>query len=170
MAGHYLPSQSTTSYPMDSIQRNLDWVHIGSYDYHLSTKENFTGAKEWIRRGLPAKKMVLGLAYHGYAWTLVDPKDNAIGSPARGRAITTDGSMSYKYIKTYLRSYGVKVVYNTSYVANYCVIGSFWIGFDDVDAIKTKVSYAREKGLMGYKVWQVPNDDNWVLSKATKIL
>ncbi|KAI8570451.1 hypothetical protein RHMOL_Rhmol01G0035000 [Rhododendron molle] len=170
---------------MGSIQRNLDWVHIGSYDYHLSTKENFTGAhsalydsssninteygiKEWIRRGLPAKKMVLGLAYHGYAWTLVDPKDNAIGSPARGRAITADGSMSYKYIKSYLRSYGVKVVYNASYVANYCVIGSFWIGFDDVEAIKTKVSYAREKGLLGYKVWQVPNDDNWVLSKAAQ--
>ncbi|KAI8570444.1 hypothetical protein RHMOL_Rhmol01G0034200 [Rhododendron molle] len=183
MAGHYLPSQSTTSYPMDSIQRNLDWVHIGSYDYHLSTKENFTGAhsalydpssntntdygiKEWIRRGLPAKKMVLGLAYHGYVWTLVDPKDNAIGSPARGRAITADGLMSYKYIKSYLRSYGVKGVYNASYVANYCIIGSFWIGFDDAEAIKTKVSYAREKGLLGYKVWQVPNDDNWVLSKA----
>ncbi|KAI8570442.1 hypothetical protein RHMOL_Rhmol01G0034000 [Rhododendron molle] len=185
MAGHYLPSQSTKSYPMDSIQRNLDWVHIGSYDYHLSTKENFTGAhsalydpssntntdygiKEWIRRGLPAKKMVLGLAYHGYVWRLVDPKDNAIGSPARGRAITAHGSMSYKYIKSYLRSYGVKVVYNVSYVANYCIIGSFWIGFDDVEAIKTKVSYAREKGLLGYKVWQVPNDDNWVLSKAAQ--
>ncbi|KAG5564154.1 hypothetical protein RHGRI_000370 [Rhododendron griersonianum] len=100
---------------------------------------------------IPAKEMVLGLAYHGYAWTLVDPKDNAIGSPARGRASTADGSMSYKYIKTYLRSYGVKVMYNASYVANYCIIGSFWIGFDDVEAIKTKVLYAREKELLGYK-------------------
>ena len=30
-------------------------------------------------------KLVLGLPYHGYAWTLVDPKDNAMGAPALGR-------------------------------------------------------------------------------------
>ncbi|KAG5564148.1 hypothetical protein RHGRI_000365 [Rhododendron griersonianum] len=185
MAGHYLPSKNITSYPMESIRRNVDWVHIVSYDYHLSTAANFTGAhsalydpssnistdygiKEWISRGLPADKMVLGLAYHGYAWTLVDPMANAIGSPGRGPAVTLDGSMSYRFIKSYMKCYGEKVGYNSTYVTNYCISGSVWIGYDDVEAIRTKVSYAREKGLLGYKVWQVSNDDNWVLSKAAQ--
>ncbi|XP_058215475.1 uncharacterized protein LOC131326638 [Rhododendron vialii] len=185
MAGHYLPSKNITSYPMESIRRNLDWVHIVSYDYHLSTTANFTGAhsalydpssnistdygiKEWISRGFPADKMVLGLAYHGYAWTLVDPMANEIGSPGRGPAVTLDGSMFYKFIKSYMRCDGEKVVYNSTYVTNYCISGSVWIGYDDVEAIRTKVSYAREKGLLGYKVWQVSNDDNWVLSKAAQ--
>ncbi|KAH7859576.1 hypothetical protein Vadar_002773 [Vaccinium darrowii] len=183
MAGHYLPSLNNTSYPMDSIRRNLDWVHIISYDYHLSTKQNFTaahsalydpssnvstdyGIKEWISRGLPVTKMVLGLAYHGYAWTLVDPKNNAIGSPARVRARTLDGSMFYKFIKSYMKCYGEEVGYNSTYVTNYCITGSVWIGYDDVEAIRTKVSYVREKGLLGYKVWQVSADENWVLSTA----
>ncbi|KAK1583697.1 hypothetical protein Q3G72_026183 [Acer saccharum] len=41
-----------------------------------------------------------------------------------------------------------------------------WIAFDDVESIQTKVSYAKEKGLLGYWVWQVAYDDNWVLSQA----
>ncbi|XP_058179978.1 cysteine-rich receptor-like protein kinase 10 [Rhododendron vialii] len=183
MAGHYLPSKNTTSYPMESIRRNFDWVHIVSFFYHLPTMEKFTGAhsalydpssnvstdygiKEWIGRGLPAKKMVLGLPYHGYAWTLLDPSANEIGSPATGPAVTVDGSMFYKFIKLNKRCDGEKVVYNSTYVTNYCIDGSVWIGYDDVEAIRTKVSYAREKGLLGYKVWHVANDYNWVLSKA----
>ncbi|KAF7152062.1 hypothetical protein RHSIM_Rhsim01G0039900 [Rhododendron simsii] len=46
--------------------------------------------------------------------------------------------------------------------------GSVWIGYDDVKAIRTKVFYAREKRLLGYKVWHASNDDNWVLSKAAQ--
>ncbi|KAF7154814.1 hypothetical protein RHSIM_Rhsim01G0037000 [Rhododendron simsii] len=110
--------------------------------------------------------MVFGLPYHGYAWTLLDPSANEIGSPATGPAITLDGSMFYKFIKSYMRCDGEKVVYNSTYVTNYCINCSVWIGYDDVEAIRTKVSYARDKGLLGYKLWHVANDDNWVLSKA----
>ncbi|KAF7152833.1 hypothetical protein RHSIM_Rhsim01G0040900 [Rhododendron simsii] len=181
LAGYYLPSKDSTSYPMESIRRNFDWVLIVSFFYHLPTMENFTGAhsalydpssnvstdykiKEWISRGLPAEKMVLGLPY---AWTLLDPSaNNEIGSPATGPAVTLDGSMSYKFIKSTMRCDGEKVVYNSTYVTNYCINGSVWIGYDDVEAIRTKVRYAREKRLLGYKVWHVANDDNWVLSKA----
>ncbi|KAL8133333.1 hypothetical protein AgCh_008699 [Apium graveolens] len=183
MAGYYSPHEGTKSYPIDSLRRNLDWIHIVAYDYHLPSTENFTaahsalydpasqmntdyGIKEWIKRGIPATKLVLGLPYHGYAWTLVNPAHNSIGSPARGLAITEDGSMSYSYIKKYLSSYGAVSVYNSTYVVNYFIINSYWIGYDDVDAIRTKVAYAKDLGLLGYKVWQVPNDYNWMLSKA----
>ncbi|KAI8023020.1 putative cysteine-rich receptor-like protein kinase 35 [Camellia lanceoleosa] len=183
MSGHYSPVVDSNKYPVKSVERNLDWVHIIAYDYYLSKRDNFTGGhaalydpssnlntdygiKEWIGIGIPASKMVLGLAYHGYAWTLVSPKENGIGAPARGLAITQDGSMSYKYIKWYMKSYKLASMYNATYVVNYCTFGLFWIGFDDVEAIRTKVSYAKDKGLLGYAVWQVPNDDNWVLTKA----
>ncbi|KAG5564152.1 hypothetical protein RHGRI_000368 [Rhododendron griersonianum] len=183
LLGYYLPSKNTASYPMESIRRNFDWVFIESYYYHLPTMENFTGAhsalydpssnistdygiKEWISRGLPADKMVLGLAYHGYAWTLLDPSANEIGSPATGPAVMSRGLIFYKFIKSSMGCDGEKVGYNSTYVTNYCINGSVWIGYDDVEAIRTKVSYAREKGLLGYKVWQVDNDYNWMLSKA----
>lgn len=184
MGGYYSPAKNSMSYPVDSIRRNLDWVHLRSYDYYMSLKDKFTaahaalydplsilntdyGIKEWLNKGLPANKLVLGLPYHGYAWTLLDPKNNAVGSPAKGTAITTDGSVNYKTIKQYMNSYRAASVFNSTYVVNYCTFGSFWIGYDDVEAIKIKVSYAKEKGLLGYIVFQVPNDDkDWTLSRA----
>jgi GH18 family chitinase len=186
MALRYLPTFEFGSYPIDSIQRNMDWAHVVAYDYHLPSKENFThahaalydpsshvntdyGIKEWLAKGFPSNKLLLGLPYHGYAWALSNPKEDAIGAPSSGLAVTQDGSMSYKYIKWYIRSYGATIIFNSTYVMNYCVIGSTWINFDDVEAIRAKIAYVKEKKLLGYNVYQVINDDNWVLSLAGTI-
>ncbi|XP_028783595.1 putative cysteine-rich receptor-like protein kinase 20, partial [Neltuma alba] len=186
MGLHYLPTVfGNLSYPVDSLVKNLNWGHILAYDYHLPSLENFThphaalydptshvntdfGIRKWLSRGFPSNKLLLGLPYHGYAWALDSPKETAIGSPSSGVAVTQDGSMSYKYIKWYVRSYRAPTLYNATYVVNYCTIGSIWINFDDVEAIKTKVAYAKEKNLLGYNVFQVINDDNWVLSEAAQ--
>ncbi|KAK9947384.1 hypothetical protein M0R45_003013 [Rubus argutus] len=185
-AVHYSPDLEDSSFPIDSIKNNLDWVHVLGYDYYTPQRSKFTGAhaalynpssnantdygiKAWIRSGLSASKLVLGLPFYGYAWTLVNPsKDNSIGAPAIGPAITKGGALSYKYINGYIQKYGAgsDVVYNAAYVAKYCVIGSIWIGFDDAEIVRLKVSYAKEKGLLGYFVWQVSLDDNWSLSLA----
>ncbi|PWA35293.1 Chitinase II [Artemisia annua] len=187
MVGYYVPELDSLSYPVDSVRRNFDWVSLRSYDYHTRFTDKFTynftaahtalydpssrvntdyGINEWVKRGLPADKMVLGLAYHGYAWTLLDPNDNGIGAPAKTGSIIGDGSLNYEYIRKYLSGYKIDPVYNSTYVINYFTFGSLWVGFDDVEAIRAKVAYAKEKGLLGYNAWQVPNDHNWDLSKA----
>ncbi|KAM2843335.1 hypothetical protein COP1_026057 [Malus domestica] len=187
MAVRYLPAFESLSYPIDSMKRNLDWAHVVAYDYHLPSKENVTGAhaalynplshvntdygiRQWLNYSFPAGKLVLGLPYHGYAWTLAKPEENnGIGAPASGTAVTKDGSMSYKYIKGYTRSYQAPIVYNATYVVNYCIIGSSWVGFDDVEAIRAKIAYAKEKKLLGSNVFLVTNDDdNWALSRAAQ--
>ncbi|KAH0652092.1 hypothetical protein KY289_029770 [Solanum tuberosum] len=187
MGAHYSPMliDQLMKYPVETIVKNFDWVHLRAYDYYLPSENNVTrahsalydpsstrntdyGIKEWIKNGLPANKIVIGLAYHGYAWTLVNPNHNMIGSPAIGPAITNDGSsMNYRTIKGYMKSSSAILVYNSTYVVNYVNIGSLWIGYDDVEAIRTKVSYAKDKGLRGFAAFQIPNDDvDWELSKA----
>lgn len=164
----------------------MDWVHISAYDYITPDNgKNSTGAHAalfdpstnsntdfgiitWIGRGLSSSKLVLALPYYGYAWTLVNPGENSIGAPARGPAVTEGGSMRYKDFKRDIQTNNAKVIYNSTYVVNYCSIGSTWIGFDDVEAVRVKVSYAKEKNLRGYVAWHVANDDNWVLSLAGK--
>ncbi|XP_022729992.1 cysteine-rich receptor-like protein kinase 19 isoform X1 [Durio zibethinus] len=175
-------SQSST-YPVEALKRNLNWLHVMAYDFYSPTWENFTrahaalydpasnfntdfGIESWINGGLPASKLVLGFPFYGYAWTLVDPKDNIIGAPASGPAISEDGDLMYKDIRNYIQRYGANSVYNGTYVVNYCTVGATWIGFDDVEVVKIKVSYAKEKKLLGYFVWQVSHDDNWMLSQA----
>ncbi|KAM1178091.1 hypothetical protein ACFX2G_017864 [Malus domestica] len=187
MAVRYIPTFESLIYPVESMKRNLDWAHVVAYDYHLHLKENVTGAyaalydhssyvntdygiKQWLNYSFPASKLVLGLPYHSYAWTIANPKDNnGIGAPASGFAVTKDGSMSYKLIKWYTRSYGGLIAYNDTYVVNYCTVGSTWINFDDVEAIRSKIAYVKAKKLLGTNVFQVGNDDEiWALSRAAQ--
>ncbi|XP_062021487.1 cysteine-rich receptor-like protein kinase 7 [Rosa rugosa] len=184
---HHMQVMDTVTDPIDSIRKNLNWVHLVAYDYYLPKEENFTHphaalydpisngtntnsrVKDLISRGLPASKLVLGLPYHGYGWTLVNPNDYNVGAAASGPSFAKDGSISYKLIKWYIKQkYGSRAVpmYNDTFVVNYCTIWSSWIDFDDVEAISAKVSYAKKMGLLGYNVFQVGNDDNWVLSRA----
>ncbi|XP_030456426.2 receptor-like serine/threonine-protein kinase SD1-6 [Syzygium oleosum] len=177
----------SVSYPLDSIQRYLDWVHLIAYDYHLPTREKFALPHAalfdpashnntdfcitWLlTRGFPARKLVLGLPYHGYAWQLEDSRDDAIGHPTVGPAVTADGSYGYKTVRSFIRDfgYGASSVYNGTYVVNFFRKGLIWINFDDVEAIRAKVTYAKGKGLLGYNVFQVGNDQNWVLSRTAQ--
>ena len=190
-AVRYSPDVKDSSFPVDSIQRSLDWVHVMAYDYYTPKWAYFTGAhaalfdpsggtntdsgiRAWIGRGLPASKLVLGFPYHGYAWTLANPDKNNIGAPATGQATSEDGSiedggaMRYKLIKRYIEKNNAEVKYNATYVVNYCVVGSTWIGFDDFEAVKDKISYAKQNNLLGYYAWHLANDDNWLLSLAGK--
>ncbi|KAJ6355225.1 hypothetical protein OIU77_005754 [Salix suchowensis] len=187
MSASYLPAQHPFTYPIDIMKRTLDWIHLIAYDYHVPAEFDFTGAhaalygpsnwvntdewiKEWLRGGLSASKLVLGLPYHGYAWTLVNPNENAIGAPSSGPDVTSDGSMGYKNIKSFIKGYGygAAAVYNSTYVMKLFVVGSTWINFDDVESIKAKISYAKENNLSGYSVFQLSNDDNWILSRAAQ--
>ncbi|KAG7942631.1 hypothetical protein I3843_16G113600 [Carya illinoinensis] len=189
MGGNRVPALSSVIYPIDSMRRNLDWVHVKAYDYHLPGRDRVTyfhaalygpsnmantdnGINEWKRRGFLPSKLVLGLPYHGYAWTLLSPQKNPVGAVSTGPAIRGDGSVGYKYFKWFIRNYAHEAVcgYNATSVVNYCTFGLTWINYDDVEAIRAKVFYAKQKGLLGYNVFQVPNDDNWVLSRAAEEL
>ncbi|KAL5774881.1 hypothetical protein ACOSP7_012438 [Xanthoceras sorbifolium] len=139
----------------------------------------FKLAAALLLNSLSANKLVLCLAYSGYAWTLVNPKENGIGAASTGPALTGSGYVLSKDVNDYIERYEAKVIFvsqislkfslkslldcshNATYVMNYCTINeTMWIGFDDVELVQTKVSYAKEKGLLGYIAWQVPNDDN----------
>ncbi|KAK9269184.1 hypothetical protein L1049_000953 [Liquidambar formosana] len=143
-----------------------DMINLGTLFDEWSNKNIDFGIKAWIAGGLPANQLILGLYYFGYAWKLVNPKDDTIGAPAEGAAISSEGYLTYAQIKQNFQQCGGASVYNASYVVNYCTIGSTWIVFEDVEAVRTKVSYAEEKRLLGYNVWQVSYDNNWVLSEA----
>ncbi|XP_040998290.1 G-type lectin S-receptor-like serine/threonine-protein kinase CES101 isoform X7 [Juglans microcarpa x Juglans regia] len=189
MTGNRLPALGSVIYPIDSMRRNLDWVHVTAYDYYLPGRDRVTyfhaalygpsnmantdnGINEWKRRGFLPSKLVLGLSYHGYAWTLLSPQKNPVGAASTGPAVTKDGFMGYKHFKWFIRNFVHEAVsgYNATSVMNYCTFAFTWINYDDVEAIRAKVSYIKQKGLLGYNIFEVCNDDNWVLSRAAGIV
>ncbi|KAF5469589.1 hypothetical protein F2P56_013651 [Juglans regia] len=182
----FSPVIKNVSYPVDSMQKNLNWINIVAQNYYNPSWENITGPRAalhdpashintadgiraWIYRGLSANKLVLGLPFFDSGWTLQNSQNNGIGAPvtgpATGRFFTEKGNIPYKNIKQlFIQRYRAAVKYNSIYVMNYCINGSTWIGFDGVEAVETKVSYAKEMGLLGYYVLEVTDDDNWELS------
>ncbi|KAJ0030082.1 hypothetical protein Pint_14766 [Pistacia integerrima] len=149
-------------------ENNFTGVNAALYD-PAGVENTDYGIREWINAGLSANKLVLLLPFYGNEWTLLNSKDNSIGAPAAGLANTTGNEfLTYKEIKDEIERRGpnVQVIYNETYVTNYFTIGTSWINFDDVEAIRAKVSYAKKKGLLGYVAWEVSFDDNWVLSEA----
>ncbi|XP_040998294.1 class V chitinase-like isoform X2 [Juglans microcarpa x Juglans regia] len=89
-----------------------------------------------------------------------------------GPATTIDGFMGYNYFKWFIRHYVQEAVsgHNATSAVNYCTFGLTWYNYDDVEAIRAKVSYVKQKGLLGYNAFHVVNDDNWVLSTAAEEL
>ncbi|XP_010323173.2 cysteine-rich receptor-like protein kinase 34 isoform X2 [Solanum lycopersicum] len=206
MASQHTPFIQDLSFPLESMRKNLDWIHVLAFDYYYPWTTNYTspaaalysdhstndnlntdyGINVWIKSGFPSEKIVLGLPFYGYVWTLVSPKNNKIGAEGTGPGpkdptygtegekepfASTNGLLEFNSIKRDMIKYRAKnSTYNSTYVMNYVSIGTTWVGFDDVESIKTKVSYAKEKNLKGYVAWQVSYDYTSILSQAAALV
>lgn len=60
-----------------------------------------------------------------------------------------DFSAIRKSSVTFSSNPNVRVMYNSTYVQNYWSIGTTWISFNDVEAIRAKISNAKSKKLAG---------------------
>lgn len=163
-------------YPGQDIANNLDWVNVMAYDLFPSDayptltqppaplrnpRGQFSadeGVTKWIQLGVPQSKLALGLPFYGFKWSLSDPNQHRLFAPATKGL----GQVKYKDIK----NAGAQIVYNSTFVTNYCFKGTDWFGYDDTQSIAAKVSYAKQKGLFGYFAWQIEQDSNWALSQA----
>ncbi|CAL9226113.1 unnamed protein product [Arabidopsis halleri] len=182
-AVYYSSNYQGVLYPVLAISNSLDWVNLMAYDFYgpgwtdvtgppaslyLPTdgRSGDSGVREWTEAGLAAKKAVLGFPYYGWAWTLADPNVNGYDADSTGPAISPDGEISYHQLKTWIVENGATTVYDEMMVGDYCYAGTTWIGYDSEKSILTKVSYAKQKGLLGYFSWHVGGDDNSELSRA----
>jgi chitinase len=163
-------------YPGQDIADNLDWVNVMTIDlftsdgYPTSTQapaplKNPTGQfsveegiTKWIGLGVPQNKIALGVPFYGFKWSLADANNHGLFATA------TQGLGAVKYRD--IINTGAEVVYDSTYVTNYCFTGTDWYGYDDTQSISAKVDYAKQNGLFGYFAWHIEQDSNWALSQA----
>lgn len=105
------------SYPVKSINANLDWVNVMCYNYCGNWDTTKTGAhaawsnpngmstrfalKSWIDAGVRRDKLVMGLPLYGYSWKLKDPRSNGIGAAAVGVGPGDNGIMTYSEVERF---------------------------------------------------------------------
>uniref|UniRef100_I3NG68 chitinase n=1 Tax=Ictidomys tridecemlineatus TaxID=43179 RepID=I3NG68_ICTTR len=168
-------------YEVDKITRNLDFINLMAYDFHgswekvtghnspLFKRQGESGAAAtfnvdaavqlWLQKGTPANKLILGMPTYGRSFTLASSSDTGVGAPATGPGapgpFTKEGG-----VLAYYEVCSWKAVHRIEdQKVPYVFQDNQWVGFDDVESFKAKVSYLKQKGLGGAMVWTLDLDD-----------
>ncbi|KAD3067986.1 hypothetical protein E3N88_35866 [Mikania micrantha] len=189
-ATYYKPKMTfdeVCTYPVESINNNLDWINAMCYDYHGSWDVGATGTlaalydpngdvstsdglHSWIDAGIQPEKLIMGLALYGRTWKLKNPAVHGIGAPAVGLGPGNDGAMLYSEVQTFNAQNKATVVFDKPTVSYYSFSGTSWIGYDDVASVKQKIQYAKSIPIGGYFFWTIVGDQNWNISQQEKTI
>ncbi|XP_028760745.1 class V chitinase CHIT5b-like [Neltuma alba] len=177
-------SLTARTYPVASINSNMDWINVMSYDYNgawsnktgplaslfnpRSNVNTVYGLRSWIRAGLSPRKITMGIPLYGRTWELKDPNLHGIGAPAVGKG-PGNGAMAYFQVEEFNRRTGARVVHDVDTVSVYSYSGTSWISYDNALTVTAKVGAAQAFGLRGYFFWAAGFDgDGKISTQASK--
>jgi chitinase len=145
----------------DLQMTNLASHHSALYASHPRAFSAAAGAEAYIRAGIPANKIMLGIAFYGHRWTTKEKE------PLYARAAYKD-TLSYTAIKKLIVKNPGAVYYDAVAQAPYYADGKVFISYDDERSILQKKLYAEQQGLLGLFAWQYGSDAGGELVHAMK--
>ncbi|WP_329116447.1 glycoside hydrolase family 18 protein [Streptomyces sp. NBC_01353] len=169
------PAKIDAGFEVRTIMRDLDFVNLQGYDFHgpwesttaqqsaLFAKNDFSvdqTVNDWLRRGAPARKLVVGMPFYGQGWTGVTGGGNGLGRPATGPAPATwaNGYEDYKALKKLADSGSYTVHRDWRNGHAWLFDGTTLWTYDDPQVLRTKSAYVRAKGLGGAMFWSLDGD------------
>lgn len=155
----------------------LDAVNIMTYDYYGSWTTN-TGhhtnlyaskqsdpfatssaeaVQDHLDAGVPAQKLVLGVAFYGYGWTGVTNSNRGLYQPYSGE------TQSYTFAdlrSRYIDQNGFVRYWDTEAQAPYLwnADDHVFITYDDERSLQRKTNFVRARGLGGVMYWEYSGD------------
>jgi chitinase len=168
---------------LSKIHPYLDFINVMTYDFHggWENRTNFHSAlfgsstnpvysyqswtdgaiQTYLNSAVPAKKLVMGIAYFGRGWQGVEPTNNGLWQGAKGSAVGShgDGVSSYRALKAEEWQYEKfrDDVTQGTWIFNRTT-GVFW-SYDDPIAIARKTYYMLSRDLAGVMIWELSADD-----------
>ncbi|WP_030775773.1 glycoside hydrolase family 18 protein [Streptomyces sp. NRRL F-2664] len=169
------PAKIDAGFDVRRIMRDLDFVTLQGYDFHVSgeprtaqqsalyARGDFSvhGTVEaWKRRGAPAHKLVMGMPFYGQGWTGVSGGGDGMGQPATGPAPATwaAGYEDYKALKKLADSGSYEVHRDRRGGHAWLFDGTTLWTYDDPQVLRAKTGYIREHGLGGAMFWSLDAD------------
>ncbi|MFC6087528.1 glycoside hydrolase family 18 protein [Sphaerisporangium aureirubrum] len=161
------------------VFRQLDFATVQGYDLH-GTWESRTGhngnlftdrkdpnpvkysvdatVRDFLERGAPAQKIVVGVPAYGQGWTGVGSADHGLYQPATGAApgLWAAGNEDYKVLATKPGRHYRDLLTGTQWLYDG---NEFW-SYDDPSTLLIKGAYIRLKGLGGSMMWSIDGDDS----------
>jgi chitinase len=174
---------------LDKIAVHLDWINLMTYDFHGSWSEltNFNAplfaakadptkdetirtrfnadaaVKAYLKAGIPADKLVLGVPFYGRGWSGVKNVNNGLYQPASKtppKGTWEAGMFDYKdlaanYVGKYQRFWHDEAKCPWLYDEK----AGIMIGYDDAESLRIKAEYVLEHRLGGVMFWELSGDD-----------
>ena len=166
---------------LKKASRHVDFMSIMAYDFHggwematnfhsplLASSADPAGPKanadfavrSYLRAGVPASKVVLGVPFYGHGWSGVPNVRHGLYQSATGLApgVWEAGTNDYRDLAPLAAADGTFRDFRTQGAWLYNpATGVFW-GFDDPVVMGVKAGYARLLGLGGVMFWELSND------------
>jgi chitinase len=133
--------------------------------------------KDFLASGVPAKKLLLGIATYGMEWTGIAVGNNSdlpglFVKKGSGNAVSGRDIGYHPSIKNYLKNTEYTRYWDDAskapFLYNPNASGGHWIGYTDQEQIKFIGAYAKEKGLGGLFYWEYAWDMEGDLLKAMR--
>ncbi|MER6613848.1 glycoside hydrolase family 18 protein [Streptomyces xantholiticus] len=181
--GHYeltafvptAPAKIDAGFEVREIMRDFDFVNLQGYDFHVSGEKTTAQqsalyargdfsvdqtVRDWIRRGAPARKLVVGMPFYGQGWTGVSGGGDGMGRPATGPAPATwaAGYEDYKALKKLADSGAYTIHRDRRNGHAWLFDGTTLWTYDDPQVLRGKTSYIRHRGLGGAMFWSLDGD------------
>ncbi|MFD6332830.1 glycoside hydrolase family 18 protein [Streptomyces niveus] len=170
------PAKIDAGFEVSKVMRDFDFVNLQGYDFHgtweattaqqsalYAKPDDFSVSQtvnDWLRRGAPARKLVVGMPFYGQGWTGVSGDGNGMGQPATGPAPGTwaNGNEDYKALKKLADSGAYTVHRDARNGHAWLFDGTTMWTYDDPQVLRTKSAYVRAKGLGGAMFWSLDGD------------
>ncbi|MEG2374528.1 MAG: glycoside hydrolase family 18 protein [Niameybacter sp.] len=166
---------------MDKVIEQLDYVQLMTYDLrggfqtltghhtnlyapHLdlfaaSTEE---AVRDFMAAGVPADKIVIGIAFYSRMWKGVPDVDN--GYLQMAETVGTYGPSYGELVEGYINKNGFVRHWDDVCKAPYLFNGDTFISYDDEESIAHKMKYMNEQGLFGAMYWEYGTDETRTLT------
>jgi len=179
------PDNVRGGYDVPSVSKYLDFINLMAYDFHGKWEKQAGhnaplfppssdsewrkqlsvsfAAKMWTRLGTPKEKLVIGMPTYGRSFTLSDPSQYVVNSPAKdggkaGEYTREAGFLAYYEVCDMLIE-GANYIWDDEMKVPYLIRGDQWVGFDDEKSIRNKMDWVKSNGFAGAMVWTVDMDD-----------
>lgn len=177
---HYLQTIATGGFTevlevndLGEAQKYLDFINIMAYDLIVQSWRDTTGhhtnlypskfsnrssektVREHIQAGVPASKLVMGMAFYGRSWKSVIPENNGLGQKGTGSR-----GFPYMQIVELMEQGGYERFWDEEAQAPYLwnSLDSIFITFEDPQSLRAKVKFVRDNGLAGGMFWEYHED------------
>lgn len=177
--------------PLAEMSKYLTTINTMSYDYNVAASkralhhtplyqspydpEPNSGdgtIRGYLAEGVPAEKLVLGVAFYGHAWRGV-----AAGEMhGLGEATVSGFEPSYDEIKALIGKNGFERhwddISKAPYLYSPSADGGTFIGYDDPESIALKTHYALDNHLCGVMAWEVTQNkvDDDLIEQIDRVL